>query len=151
MSGFTVNRGDFHDIQYYFNILAPQTAVSFDLLSPTGEARHAFVNTRVVSRKLILDLNNPSDLWEFKHMGEKEDIAARSRIVELGDIAIWKLKEFNLDSDQIERALGIARKHKTLILDLRGNPGGTVTSLKSIAGGLFDHDVKVWRPGWEER
>ncbi|MGA3161077.1 MAG: S41 family peptidase [Terracidiphilus sp.] len=143
MSGFTVNRGDFHDIQYYFNLLVPQTAVSFELLSPAGEARHEFINTKVVSRKLILDLNNASDLWEFDHMREEEDLASQSRLVERGDIAIWKLKEFNLDSDQTEKAFWIIRKHKTLILDLRGNPGGTVTSLKLVAAGLFDHDVKI--------
>ncbi|MGB9408411.1 MAG: S41 family peptidase [Terracidiphilus sp.] len=143
MSGFTVNRDDFHDVHYYFNILALQTGVGFDLLSPAGEASHVFVNTKVVSRKLILDLNNAIDLWEFKHIGEEEVLAAQSRIAERGDIAIWKLKEFNLNSDQVERAFGIARKHKTLILDLRGNPGGEVATLKSIVAGLFDHDVKI--------
>jgi C-terminal processing protease CtpA/Prc len=143
MSGFTVNRGDFHDIQYYFNLLAPQTAVRFELLSPAGEAREEFVNTKVVSRRLTLDLNNAADLWEFEHMGEEEALAARSRIVENGDVAIWKMKVFNLNSDQIDRAFGTVRKRKTLILDLRGNPGGAVDSLKWMVAGLFDHDVKI--------
>jgi carboxyl-terminal processing protease len=143
MSGFTVNRGDFHDIQYYFNLLAPQTAVRFELLSPAGEAREAFVNTKVVSRRLTLDLSNAADLWEFEHMGDEEALAARSRIVENGDVAIWKMKVFNLNSDQIDRVFGVVRKRKTLILDLRGNPGGAVDSLKWMVAGLFDHDVKI--------
>ena len=36
-----------------------------------------------------------------------------------------------------------ARKHKTLVLDLRGNGGGAEKTLLRVLGNLFDHDVKV--------
>jgi carboxyl-terminal processing protease len=36
-----------------------------------------------------------------------------------------------------------ARKHSNLILDLRGNPGGAVESLKWLVGGMFDKEIKI--------
>ena len=36
-----------------------------------------------------------------------------------------------------------ARKHKSLIIDLRGNGGGAETTLLRMLGGVFDHDVKL--------
>jgi carboxyl-terminal processing protease len=35
------------------------------------------------------------------------------------------------------------RKHKALILDLRGNGGGWVTTVQRLIGNLIDHDVKI--------
>jgi C-terminal processing protease CtpA/Prc len=36
-----------------------------------------------------------------------------------------------------------ARKHKALIIDLRGNHGGLEETLKSLVGSILDHDVKI--------
>ena len=36
---------------------------------------------------------------------------------------IWKMPWFYADSSELNALFGKARKHKTLILDLRGNPG----------------------------
>ncbi len=35
------------------------------------------------------------------------------------------------------------RKHKALIIDLRGNHGGLEETLKSLVGSILDHDVKI--------
>src|SRR5581483_8621223 len=35
------------------------------------------------------------------------------------------------------------RKHQTLILDLRGNPGGYVKTLERMVAGVMDHDVTI--------
>jgi C-terminal processing protease CtpA/Prc len=37
----------------------------------------------------------------------------------------------------------IARKHKALVLDLRENPGGAVSTLERMLGSVFDHDLKI--------
>lgn len=39
--------------------------------------------------------------------------------------------------------IGKARKHDKLILDLRGNPGGSVETLKYLLGVVFDKEVKI--------
>jgi carboxyl-terminal processing protease len=56
---------------------------------------------------------------------------------------IWKVPQLLLNSDEIEKAIGKARKHTALILDLRGNPGGNFDSLTLMVGSLFDRDIKI--------
>src|SRR5205823_4420530 len=45
----------------------------------------------------------------------------------------------------IDRLCAVARRHATLILDLRGNPGGLIDALARAIGGVFDHDVLIAR------
>lgn len=43
----------------------------------------------------------------------------------------------------MDRIFDNARKHQALILDLRQNPGGAVTTLERMVGNVMDHDVKI--------
>ncbi len=144
LNGFDVVRVDFHDLSYFLNILSPQMKVQFDLQSPTGEQRQVVVTALSRPTKRVLDLTEIEDSFDLVRRQETEDHATRSLIVEYGDAAIWKLQQFDLDIDGVEKAIGVARKHKTLILDLRGNGGGSVETLKWMVGSLFDHEVKIY-------
>jgi C-terminal processing protease CtpA/Prc len=53
------------------------------------------------------------------------------------------MPEFFLTDDEVDRIFGIVAKHKALILDLRGNPGGAVVTLERMIGNVFDHDIKI--------
>lgn len=144
MSGYNVNRDDYHDLRYFFGILSPQPAAQFDLLSPTGEGRQVVVNSIVKPKsRLVTDLTNTVDYSEFERHMEDNELQSRSRIVEIGDATIWQVKQFFDNAQEFERAISTARKHKTFILDLRGNPGGSTDTLSRLVGALFDHDVKI--------
>jgi len=56
---------------------------------------------------------------------------------------ILKLPAFMFDQDEIDKVMDKARKHQALVLDLRGNPGGAIETLKYVVGGIFEGDVKV--------
>jgi len=56
---------------------------------------------------------------------------------------IWKLPRFNLPQIETERFFATARKHETLIFDLRDNGGGGVDVLDWMIGNVFDHDITV--------
>jgi carboxyl-terminal processing protease len=146
LNGYRVDREDFHDILYFLNILAPQVSVKLDLLSPAGELRQVVVNATVTAPKRVLDISggsNGNDYYDEVRRREGEDRATRTRVVEIGDATIWKIQQFDLSSDEIDKGFAIARKHKTLIFDLRGNPGGYVGALEYMVGILFDHDIKI--------
>jgi C-terminal processing protease CtpA/Prc len=62
----------------------------------------------------------------------------------VGEIAIWKLAGFDLDNQAIDRFVDEALKGTTsLILDLRGNPGGSAEVLERLASRFFDKEVKL--------
>jgi C-terminal processing protease CtpA/Prc len=66
------------------------------------------------------------------------------RLQEFGDdLLIWKMPEFDLSIDEVDNLMSKVRTHKTLILDLRGNPGGYEETLLRMIGNVFDHDIKV--------
>jgi len=143
LNGFDVNRADFEDVQYYFGLLAPQPAVQLDLRSPAGEERHVTVNAILRPTKKTVDLTQDDDAMDLIRRSEKAELINRHRTNEVGDAMVWKMPEFDLDQEDVDRYMGIARRHKALILDLRGNPGGALDTLKWMLGSLFDHPVKI--------
>ena len=104
------------------------------------------MNAKVQQRKIDTDLSGSGgadDFWELVREAERADHALRQRFVEADDVMIWKMPEFLLEDDKVDHLFGIAKKHKALVLDLRGNPGGAVTTLESMVGNVMDHDVKI--------
>lgn len=143
LNNMATNRSTLHETMYYFNTLAPQPVNQLSVETPTGERGQVTVNAAAKTERKTLDMTSDNDYYDIVRLSENEDHASRSQIYQNGDIAIWKLQQFDLDIDGVEQGIGKARKHKTLILDLRDNPGGAVESLKLMVGSLFDHDVKI--------
>jgi C-terminal processing protease CtpA/Prc len=143
---FAVNREDFRKMSYYFNSLAPQKASLLEIRVPTGQTQQLTVDAKVRELKKVIDLTGQdggSDIWDLIREEENSDHVVRQRWVDAGDVMIWKMPEFFIEDREVDRIFNDARKHKTLILDVRGNPGGAVVTLDRVIGNLFDHDVKI--------
>ena len=94
----------------------------------------------------MVDLTSPdaNNIWDIIREDEAEQHLIRPRTTEMGDaLMILKLPEFMFNQDEIDRLMGKARKHQALIIDLRGNPGGAVDTLKYLLGGIFADEVKI--------
>ena len=76
--------------------------------------------------------------------GETEQHFMRARWAAAGD-DVWVLKfpSFRFDQSEVDSMIDRARKRPALILDLRGNPGGAVDTLKVMLGGMFENEVKI--------
>jgi C-terminal processing protease CtpA/Prc len=145
-NGYPVNRAVFWKMNYYFDSLAPQKASSLALRDTQGQERKIIVDAKVRELKRVLDITGSSgdtDIWQMVRDQESYDHTVRQRYYESGDVMIWKMPEFFLNDGEVDRLFGIARKHKTLILDLRGNPGGAILTLERMLGNVLDHDVKI--------
>jgi carboxyl-terminal processing protease len=145
-NNFAVNRQSFQKLSYYYRSLAPQKATQLILIDPTGQQRQVVVDASVKELKRTLDLTGGMagfDLWQLFREEQNRGHLVRQRHYEMGDVMIWKMPEFFLSDNEVDHLFGIARKHKTLILDLRGNPGGLTVTLERMVGNVFDHDVKI--------
>jgi len=145
-NNFAVNRGDFWKMSYYFNDLSPQKASSLALRDPHGDEKKITVDAKVRELKKVVDLTGADggfDFWQMIRDIESSDHVVRQRYIETGDVMIWKMPEFFMTDSEVDHAFGIARKHKALILDLRGNPGGAIVTLERMLGNVFDHDIKL--------
>ena len=145
-NNFAVNREDFWKISYYFNSLAPQKASILEVRNPSGQPQNVTIDAKVRELKKVIDLTGQDgggDFWDLIRQEENSDHIVRQRWLNLGDVMIWKMPEFLVEDREVDRIFNDARKHKTLILDLRGNHGGAITTLDRMLGNVFDHDVKI--------
>ena len=146
VENFTPTRDDLWKMNYLFISLGPRPALRMVVRDPAGQQREVQVNAKVKQGKRVLDLTLASggaDIWQMIREGENEEHLLRQRYVEAGDVMFWKMPEFDMDESQVDHMWSITHKHGTLILDLRDNPGGRVTTLERMVGNVIDHDVTI--------
>jgi carboxyl-terminal processing protease len=146
INGFQVTRESLASMQYSFNVLAPQQSVRLTLRDPAGQQREVTVTPKVKTGRQLRDLTGADGGVDFADLvrdEEASDHLLRQRYVEIGDVMIWKMPVFNLSNAEVDRMFGIARKHAALILDMRGNPGGLVDTLRRMVSNVLDRDIVI--------
>lgn len=144
INDFGPTRENFWKMEYFFKALRPQPGMKLAVIRPSGKQEELLVLAKITERKRVMDLTSGGDIWELIRDDENAAHFNRQRYVEVGDdLLIWKMPDFELEEAKVDDLMGRVRKHKSLILDLRGNPGGYVIALQRIAGYFFDHDVKI--------
>jgi carboxyl-terminal processing protease len=140
INGFLPDRSNLWKMQYLLTTLHPQPTLKLLLQLPgTGKSREVEVAAQIHQRK------RPNDLsYSRARAIEERAREMRGRTAEISDeLMISKLPFFGFENSAVLSMIGHARKHRTLILDLRGNPGGSEETLKFLVGALFDKDLKV--------
>ncbi|MGA8270608.1 MAG: S41 family peptidase [Candidatus Sulfotelmatobacter sp.] len=141
VNGYSAIREDVRKIRYVFNTLRPQPGLRLVVRSEKGDLRQIDVMASMRATERLRDL---MDYWSYAQEERDTERLHHSRFFEYGnDVIIWKLPDFVFDTDQAKKMLDQIRSHKALILDLRGNPGGSVDFLAHFLGGMFDHEVKI--------
>ncbi|MGA7291609.1 MAG: S41 family peptidase [Terriglobales bacterium] len=104
------------------------------------------VLARIREGKRVTDLTGSvgNDIWEVVRQGESEEHLLRARYAERGDqMIVLKVPEFIFSITETDSMIDKVRKYPAMIVDLRGNPGGSVETLKNLIGGMFDKEVKI--------
>jgi len=147
LNGFQPARDSLPKMMYVFNLLRPQTALHVALRSPDGQTREIDVAAAMRQRKKVVDLTGGTggnDLWDLVRQGENIAHQGRARWLEpSGDLMVLKFPGFDFTDTQINDMMNKARKRKALIIDLRGNGGGSEDTLKALIGEVLDHEVKL--------
>ena len=142
-SGFVLGRPNLWKFQYLIYALRPQPGLRVVLRSPNGEQRQLDLVAKQIEGRRYNDMTY-NELMHDAVQGELEAKQRRDRFKSFGEqLLIWKMNEFDLEDSQVDGAIDQARKHQALILDLRGNGGGRVTTINRLVANLFDRDVKI--------
>jgi len=129
---------------YLYYRLAPRPVVKLVVQSPAEPARPLEVKAKVQMNKRTIDLTDTIDLNKYEREGDDDELMSAHRFSAFGDqLIIWKMPEFNLTRDEVDVQIDRVKKHRALILDLRGNLGGLEETLLRLIGNLCDHDVTV--------
>ncbi len=147
LNGYKVTRDTLWKMQYVYSVLRPQPGLHLQLQDPTGKQRSVDAAAKTSRGKVVTDLTGESgddDIWDLVRKSENDDHLRRARYLEIGDqLLVLRVPEFFFSQEEVETMIGKARKHQNLIVDLRGNPGGAVDTLKYLVGGVFDKEIKI--------
>lgn len=141
MEGFRPTRDTLWKMQYAFNGLAPRSAMHLAVASPGGQPRQLQVKSTVIPLSQRVELE--TSYWSLVRRFQNLEQEGKLRWVEHGDVTVVKLPSFEFEDQKIDDVIHAANNHHGLVLDLRGNPGGSEEVLAHLAGGLFDHEVKI--------
>jgi C-terminal processing protease CtpA/Prc len=134
IDGFGVDRKNLWKVKYLYYSLRPQPGMRVWVRHPDGKEEELLIAAKITQGKKVLDLTG-SDRWDYFN---------RHRYLEMGkEIFVWKMPEFDLEEYQVDDMMAKAKKHDSLIIDLRGNGGGLVKMLNRLLGNCFDKDVKI--------
>jgi C-terminal processing protease CtpA/Prc len=146
IAGFTPARDSLWRLKLATEVLTPMDSLEFGFLDGSArQLRKVIVKSHVRPTKTILDLRDMTglDQQSMRLRLEEEQRLMRIRTAEFGrPLIVIKLPVFVQDAFAIEGVIDKARAHDTLILDLRGTPGGAVDSVRAWLDYFFSRDLK---------
>lgn len=147
VNGLKPARESLWRLEYLFRTLRPQPGLHVELVTPKGEPRELDLAAKVRQRKKVVALNGESSSWDIARIIDEQDQHARDQqpvVVQAGkQVLVVRMPTFEVDERVIEQFLDRARRFETLILDLRGNPGGRLAAMQALIGGLSRDDVTI--------
>jgi C-terminal processing protease CtpA/Prc len=132
---FEPSRKNLWQINYVYRHVRPQQLQRIVVRKPDGAEQTIDVESKITERPRgeIEDLvRQMDDAW-----GTPPDVEKAA-----GDTLVVSLAEFG-DPRDIERFMKKARGYKSLVLDLRGNPGGRVDAINMLVSWCFDSEIHI--------
>lgn len=149
LDGNVPTRQNLWVLQYVYRALSPRAAVHLVVEHPTGITEEMDVLAKITEGRVVRDYTDDTERHFMEDEGEKEMYRLRHRYHEYGDsIIVWRFPEFvGGDQDGIDNMMALVKRHRALVLDLRGNPGGSVATQLRLIGSFFDSAVvnSKWR------
>lgn len=145
INGFQPTRENLWRMNYIFDVLRPQVHLKVNLVS-NGQPREVGMMAAMRQTKKVTNLtfDGGSDIWDLIRESESAAHLGRARWAESGDdVGILKFPGFYFNEGEMDDIIKKAKKRRAWIVDLRGNPGGSVETLKWFLGGIFEKEVKL--------
>lgn len=143
MDDYIVDRGSINTLQYLYYSLRPQPGIVLTVKHIDGKEEKLAIAAKIIQKKRVIDPFS-EDIWDLIREDEREARLNRHRMTALGKSAyVWKMPAFDLEPSQVDDIMGKAKNYPFLILDLRGNGGGSVKTLGRLVGEFFDKDIKI--------
>jgi carboxyl-terminal processing protease len=129
VNGFAAKRDNFFEVMRYFEFLNPQSVMNLQITRGSGPPHTVVIPADINQRGkgFLTDYN------AIRQMIDAQESIYTHRDYE-GRIGYIKLRAFMLDPRDVESMMHNVKKSSAVILDLRGNGGGALETLASLAG-----------------
>jgi carboxyl-terminal processing protease len=144
INGTVPSRHTLRTIEYLDNVLNPRQEMELEIQTISGEKRKLVVTAKVSNSTDIAYRPGAGVRYDVIRNYENARHRMRIRMVQVKDIAILRLPWFFYSADELYSLGKKLRQSNAVIVDLRGNPGGSVETLKSFTGIFYDHKVKLF-------
>lgn len=140
VESFRPSRKELWKMLYYYNVLSKRAKLSLTVLSPGEEKpRQLEIGSDI---KQLVNVITQETFYRLFDTGGSAAID-KHLFVKIGGVSVWKMPTFAFAPQDVDLLLGKIKGSSALILDLRGNGGGYVTTLEKLAGYMFDKNLKI--------
>lgn len=143
LEGQPLDRGNYQQLHYLFNTLAPRPGLRVLVQSPTQEPRWVAIATTLRPQRKIKSSGSPSSFWTAWELSEsdqrhrEEFFALKQHLHRAGTVAIWRAIELQRDLGSVADGLQEIKSASELVLDLRGIDGRRHETIMRLLDGLF--------------
>ncbi|MFL6374565.1 MAG: S41 family peptidase [Pyrinomonadaceae bacterium] len=133
ISSYNPTRENIWKLQYVLYTLDPQASLKIYVANKDGTEKELQINSKF---RMFDDIEK-----ERRKKNEKDEPA---RCVELDSMTVaCRLETFEIEPDAVKKMMKFVGNHPNMILDLRGNRGGSVEIEELLVSYFFDKDVKI--------
>jgi C-terminal processing protease CtpA/Prc len=144
VGGIPLTRRNLWHLRYAINAIQPRAGLLVSLQSPKGAPRDVYIAAKVKERRRIVDPSNSFDFMELIREGENAWEIEAPRFTEVANrVVVSRPHSFYGYTSWIDDVMDGARDRGALILDLRGNLGGSVNTLLRLIGKFYEKDLVV--------
>ncbi len=138
MNGYPLDRVTLFKLDYMYETLSPQPGLILNVQSPDGSQRRLQIQADI---EHFNSLDSANDIF---YRADKAQENERPRFHEFGDdLIIIQVSNFVMSTIDFDTVISKMRKHKAVVLDMRGNPGGAVSEVEDLLRNVMDHDVHI--------
>lgn len=144
VGGVALTRKNLWQFLYAVNAIQPRAGLALSLQSPRGPLRDVYARAKVIERRRIVDPSSSFDLSELIREGQNEWGKDAPRYVDVANrIVVSRPNAFYGYNSWIDDLVDRARNREAMVIDLRGNHGGSVNALLRLIGRFYENDLTV--------
>lgn len=133
MNGFNVERETLDLMLLFMRRLRPTPVMEIEYERQGQAPRTIRLEAKVEQGLLIEDLTKLETIYKYIREAESDKEVYRYNLYD-GNIGYLALPSFTADESFVNGLMGKIRESKAVIVDLRGNPGGTIKTLAYLTG-----------------
>ena len=141
VNGFKMTRADVWKLRYLVEALRPTTELRAEVETPGQPPREVLLPADVKVGQARVDLSATADFITYSDIVAEPKDPLREK--EMGDVLVWDLDRFSISPDDLGARMRKLDRFKSLVLDLRGNPGGYVVTLQRAISEFLDREIIV--------
>jgi carboxyl-terminal processing protease len=130
VDGYAATREQFDLMMLYFRVLQPVSAIELQLKRGKEPPKKLVLQAVIKPKSVVTDLTDSFNIWELIREAEADE--KEHHYNNKDDIGLIQVASF--ESEDLSGLVGKVKNSRAVVVDLRGNPGGRIDTLRSFTG-----------------